>query len=442
MNSSRFDEFLSKVTSKVKSKEAHKMIKKELTNHLVELSQTFQKGGVSKDEADDKAIKEMGNPFTIGDNLNRIHKPKMDWLLIFLFIIIAGISFLPLVGGVPEMAIFNTFFIGRQAIWLTLSILVIVGILFFDYRKLTKSWVFFFGSGLALLIFTNISGYTTNGIKTWISFFGYRMNVTVLSLFFLFLAWAGIFNKINTFKSWKKQILLFFLFWSPIFFYMMLPNIMFSIIYFFCIGSMFAFSQVQKRLAVSIGLVNMAAGLIFLSTLITSYRKDYFFIRLAAFINPDADPNGAGFMYILVKDILSNSGWFGRGLYNDINIQQFLPAAHTDFVFPYLVYSLGWLFGILLCIILLIFILRISINALITKDLFGRLLVIGGATLFTVPTCWNVLMGFGIVPIMGVSLPFISYGGSMLLFYSAILGLILNVYRKKDFVEPTITYLH
>lgn len=145
-------------------------------------------------------------------------------------------------------------------------------------------------------------------------------------------------------------------------------------------------------------------------------------------------------MYILVKDILSNSGWFGHGLYNDINIQQLLPAAHTDFVFPYLVYSLGWLFGVFLCTILLIFISRISINSFKTKDQFGRLLVIGGAALFTVPTCWNVLMGFGIVPIMGVSLPFISYGGSMLLFYSAILGLILNVYRKKDIVEPTIIY--
>lgn len=251
----------------------------------------------------------MGNPFTIGDNLNRIHKPKKDWLLIFLFIIIAGISFLPLVGGVPEMAIFNTFFFGRQAIWLTLGILVIVGFLFFDYRKLKNGWVFFFGSGLALLVYTSLYGHSINGVKALIPFFGFQVNVTALPLLLLFLAWAGIFNKINTFKSWKKQMLLVFLFWSPIFFYMMLPNIMFSIIYFFCIGSMFAFSQVQKRLAVSIGLVNMAAGLIFLSTLITSYRKDYFFIRLAAFINPDADPNGAGFMYILVKDILSNSGW-------------------------------------------------------------------------------------------------------------------------------------
>ena len=65
----------------------------------------------------------------------------------------------------------------------------------------------------------------------------------------------------------------------------------------------------------------------------------------------------------------------------------------------------------------------------------------GGAILFAVPTIWNILMGLGFVPIIGVSLPFISYGGSAILFYAAVLGLILNVYRRKDLVEPTIVDL-
>lgn len=441
MSSSRFEEFLSKVTSKVKSKEAHALIKQELTTHLEELSQSYQKREFSKEEAEEKAIKDMGNPFTIGDHLNRLHRPKMDWVLIVLFMIIAGISFLPLIGGVPEMAIFNTFFIGRQAILFTLGVIVMAGMIFFDYRKLMNWWMLIYVSGLVLLVYTNLFGYTTNGAKTWISFLDFRMNVTALSLFLFYLAWAGIINKVNTFTSLKKQVFLFFLIWIPSLFYMMLPNIMFSIIYIFCIATMFAFSQVQKKLAIRIGLVNMAAGVFFLSTMIISPRKDIFFTRLSAFINPDADPNGSGYMYILVKEIFSKSGWFGHGLNNNIYIYKSLPRAHTDLVFPFLVYSLGWLFGIFLCLILLIFISRISINAFKTKDLYGRLLVIGGATLFAIPACWNILMGIGAVPIMGVSLPFISYGGSMLLFYSAILGLILSVYRRKDIILPTITSL-
>ena len=170
---------------------------------------------------------------------------------------------------------------------------------------------------------------------------------------------------------------------------------------------------------------------------IMTSRQSYLFTRLSAFINPDADPNGAGYMYMAVRNVLAEAGWFGNGLNNDLNFQ-LLPEAHTDFAFPFLVYSLGWAFGIVLCLILLIFISRISKNAFKTKDLYGRLIVIGGAVLFAVPTTWNILMGFGIVPIMEVSLPFISYGGSAILFYAAVLGFILNVYRRKDIVEPTI----
>ena len=433
MSSSKFEEFLNKVTSKVKSKEAHSMIKKELSNHIRGLSQSIQKRESSKEKAEEKAIQEMGNPYAIGENLNRIHKPKMDWILIVLFVILAGVGFLPLVGGIPELS----FFIGRQAIWSILAVLVLIGFLFFDYRKLKNLWMYFYASGLLLHLYLYFFGYITNGVNKWISLPGFMVDGTMISLFLFFLAWAGIFSKNNEFNSWKKQGLLFFLFWTPIFLYMMVPNFMFSIIYFFCIIGMFAFAQVQKKLARKLVGTNAVVGLIFLLAIIITSRESYFFTRLSAFINPNADPNGAGYMYIIVRDILSQAGWFGNGLYNDLNFQ-LLPEPHTDFVFPYLVYSLGWSFGIALSLILLLFISRISKNAFKTKDLYGRLIVIGGAALFGVPTIWNILMGFGLVPMMEVSLPFISYGGSMLLFYAALLGLILNVYRRKDIVEPTV----
>ncbi|MEN2768456.1 FtsW/RodA/SpoVE family cell cycle protein [Ornithinibacillus xuwenensis] len=104
----------------------------------------------------------------------------------------------------------------------------------------------------------------------------------------------------------------------------------------------------------------------------------------------------------------------------------------------YITNLFGWAFGISLCIILLLFIMRILMNAFNTKDLFGRLIVIGGAVLFIVPTIWSILMGLGILPIIGVYIPFISYGNTILIVYSAILGLMLSVYRRKDMVEPTV----
>jgi cell division protein FtsW (lipid II flippase) len=414
MSSSKFEEYLSKVISKVKSKEAHSMIKKELSNHMEELSQSFQERGLSIKDADKKAMQEMGDPSTVGKNMNHLHKPRMDWLLIALFVILAGISFLPLLGGVsvPSFS-----FMKKQVVWLVLAILALIGLLSFDYRKLKNLWMYFYGGGLILFFTTFLVGIELNGAKRWISFGGITIDGPAASLFLFFIAWAGIFAKVNEFKGWKKQGMLLFLFWTPVLLYIMVPQFMFIIIYLFCVLAMYVFPYVHKQLAIKVAVGNLLIGIIFISTMILKFPNSYLSDTL-----------------IPLKDILLEAGWFGKGLYNDLN----LPEAHTDFVFPFLVYSLGWAFGIILCLLLFAFILRISLNAFKTKDLFGRLLAIGGAALFIVPACWNILMGLGIVPIMVVPLPFISYGGSMLLVYSALLGLILNVYRRKDIVEPTM----
>ncbi|WP_339149068.1 MULTISPECIES: FtsW/RodA/SpoVE family cell cycle protein [unclassified Sutcliffiella] len=158
--------------------------------------------------------------------------------------------------------------------------------------------------------------------------------------------------------------------------------------------------------------------------------------RLFSFLSPEKYLNGPGYMYILIKGLLADAGWFGNGLNGNSAIQS-LPDAHTDFAFPYLVHSLGWAFGIFLCMLLIVFIWKISQNAFKTKDSYGRILVVGGVTLIAIPAIWNILMGLGFAPIINVPLPFISYGGTTLIFYSAVLGIILSVYRRKDIVEPS-----
>ncbi|ENM7974679.1 FtsW/RodA/SpoVE family cell cycle protein [Listeria monocytogenes] len=414
MSSAIFEEYLGKVIAKVKSKQAHSMIKKELSNHLEELSHSFQKRGLSLEDADKKAMQEMGDPSAVGKNMNQLHKPRMDWLLIALFILLAGIGFLPLMSDVVSP---NSFFIKKQIVWLALAILALIGFLFFDYRKLKNLWMYFYAADLILFFTPFLVGVSLTGGGRWVSLGGIMIDSPAISLFLFFLAWAGIFTKVTDFKGWKKLVMLLILFWAPVISYTMINRLVFSIIYFLCVLVMSIFYYRRNRFAIKVALGNLLVGIIFISTMILKFSSSYLSDNL-----------------ISVKAILSQAGWFGKGLHNNLTI----PEAHTDFVFPFLVYSFGWVFGIFLCLLLLVFILRISLNAFKTKDLFGRLLTIGGAVLFTVPAFWNILMGLGIVPIMVVPLPFISYGGSMLLVYAALLGLILNVYRRKDIVEPTI----
>ncbi|EAC4522367.1 FtsW/RodA/SpoVE family cell cycle protein [Listeria monocytogenes] len=414
MSSSTFEEYLGKVIANVKSKQAHSMIKKELSNHLEELSHSFQKRGLSIEDANKKAMQEMGDPSTVGRNMNQLHKPRMDWLLIALFILLAGISFLPIIGDVVAS---NSSFMKKQIVWLAIAVLALIGFLFFDYRKLKDLWMYFYAAALILFFTTFLVGIPLTGGGRWLSLGGIMIDGQAISLFLFFIAWAGIFTKVTEFKGWKKLVMLLILFWLPVIFYTMLPQFVFSIMYFLCVLVMYIFYYRHNRFAIKVALGNLLVGVIFISTMILKYPSSYL---------PDTS--------IPLKDILSKAGWFGKGLHNNL----ILPEAHTDFVFPFLVYSLGWVFGISLCLLLVVFILRISRNAFKTKDLFGRLLTIGGAILFTVPACWNILMGLGIVPITVVPLPFISYGGSMLLVYAALLGLILNVYRRKDIVESTL----
>ncbi|NLP52415.1 FtsW/RodA/SpoVE family cell cycle protein [Bacillus sp. RO1] len=430
MSSPIFDEFLTKVISKVKSKEAHSMIRKELHHHLLELSQSFQNREDSKEKAEEKAVQEMGNPYSIGEKLNKLHKPRMDWMLIILFFIIGAISFLPLIGNAP-----GSLFLKQQAIWYSLGTIVLIAFLFFDYRKLRNWWWIFYSSGVLVLLYLPVFGLSVGGVKRWISIGGFTVDAATISMLLFFLAWSGIFTKPDMFNGWR-QVMMFGLFWIPFILFMMLPSFPYSIFYFLCVLMMFIFSHIRKMGEIIMITAELTTCLLFIVLILITSRGSLLSERFFSFLSPEEYFNGPGYMYILIKGLLADAGWFGIGLNGNSAIQT-LPDAHTDFAFPYLVYSLGWAFGIALCILLIVFIWKISRNASKTKDTYGRILVVGGVTLIAVPAIWNILMGLGLAPIIGVSLPFISYGGTTLIFYSAILGIILSVYRRKDIVEPS-----
>lgn len=235
MSSNKFDAFLSKVTSRVNSKEAHSLIKKELTHHLHELSKSYQRDNTKKEEADERAVKEMGNPFTIGEHLNKIHRPKMDWLLVAIFLSIVGISFLPLIGY-DFYADF--FYVKRQALIYCIAFFVLLAFLFIDYRKLQSLWKYFYGSALLSLVYTLMNGTMQNGALRWITVGDFTFSIGFTLLLF-FIGWAGLFTTIKEWSRWRHQLLLIVLFWFPVTIYAMLPAFELALIYFFSIAIMF-----------------------------------------------------------------------------------------------------------------------------------------------------------------------------------------------------------
>lgn len=154
--------------------------------------------------------------------------------------------------------------------------------------------------------------------------------------------------------------------------------------------------------------------------------KGVYLDRFLGYLNPERDAQGAGFMYICLKEVMSSAGWFGT--YGDVKL---IPNPDTDFVFASLTYYYGYVLALILFLILSLFVIRLVVISYKINDRYGKLLLIGGMTLFVVQFLYNVGMILGLLPITAISLPFISYGLTPTVFHALLMGIVLSVYRRK-----------
>lgn len=154
--------------------------------------------------------------------------------------------------------------------------------------------------------------------------------------------------------------------------------------------------------------------------------------RLMNFWDRYNDPQGGGYMYIQIGEAIRTAGWWGHGL---ASVNSRLPMIHSDTLFTYLIYSLGWLAGCVIVLCAVLFMVQMVNVTLEIRDQYGKLVVSGISALFAVQLIWSLGMSLGVLPMTGMNIPLISYGGSQLLFQMAALGLILGVYRRKDMIR-------
>ncbi|MDN3018346.1 FtsW/RodA/SpoVE family cell cycle protein [Paenibacillus sp. BSR1-1] len=410
--------FLNEVTDQIKSKEAKKFVAVELGYHLKETKKVWIEKGLSESEAEIKAVEQMGSPVKLGQQLNKLHKPKVDWLLVILFVTTLGLGFLPLFSlGYMNEGHFSTF----KIIIALISGTAALGIMLIDYRKWKKhGWVFYAFGMLILLLLRFFSNTTVNGLPLL------RIPpITIESLMavpFFFLAWASFLSNTRL-KVWQFGILLLI----PVFFFLALPSVSNTYIYTVMVFVMLWWSTFNRRTVLFIWAFSFSS-LLLLGVISWNTLKDYQLVRFLAFLNPEKYYDGPGYLILRVKDLLSNAGWFG----NHTDKQVFIPEAHTNFVFVSFTYYYGWLFAIALVVILSLFVARIIVVMNKIHDPFGKLLLIGAVALYAVQLGTNVGMSLGVVPLISMSLPFISYGLMPTLLNAILIGVVLSVYRRKD----------
>ncbi|WP_071131044.1 FtsW/RodA/SpoVE family cell cycle protein [Enterococcus timonensis] len=158
-----------------------------------------------------------------------------------------------------------------------------------------------------------------------------------------------------------------------------------------------------------------------------TFIPDYVYRRFAIFTKPFSDALDSGHQLVNGYYAIHNGGWFGRGLGNSIQKKGFLPEAHTDFIFPIVIEELGVIVAILLLLVLFFMIWRMYYIGFRASDSFNSLMMIGIASLFMVQTFVNLGGVLGIIPMTGVTFPFLSQGGNSVLVLSLAVGFALNI---------------
>ncbi len=406
------DRFVSEVTNHIKSNEAKSFVATELDFHLKQAKNTWIEKGLSEEVAENKAVEQMGSPIKLGQELNKLHKPKVDWFLLILLVAAMGLGFLPvLVFEYTNDVIIN------KVIFVILGVVTAIGMMLLDYRKLERmGWLFYIIGVVILLMlycFPNASMIGEPLIQI-----GPIAIDCLMAVPFFFLAWASFFN-----DSRLKIIHLVVLYLFSLYLFLIVSTLSSIFIYITMVFVMLWWSKLGKKTSLIITIVPICLFMIKVSV---SWSSGYHLDRLLGYLNPESDAGGAGFMYIRLKEVMSSAGWFGT--YGDM---KFIPAPDTDFVFASLTYYYGYWLALILVFVLSLFVARLIVISYKVNDRYGKLLLVGGLTLFVFQFIYNVGMILGLLPLAAISLPFISYGLTPTVFHALIMGIVLSVYRRK-----------
>lgn len=416
--------FLEEVTHFIKSKEAKIYVVSELEWHLQKTMNDWMEKGLSKEEAEERAVKQMGSPAKLGKELNKLHRPKVDWLLVSLLAAVMGLGFLPILFLVDGSTYDINKMLVNRAIIVFLGAVAAVGIMMLDYRKWKRFGWLFFSVGvlflLSLIYYPNTN--MINGQTVFIM--GPLAIDSLMAVPFFFLAWASFLN-----KSSIKFGLLGILFFFSLYLFLLIPNLSAAFMYIMMVFMMICFSRMSRKQKL-ISMVTPIFLAVLYGVLGISTIKEYQLVRILAYLYPEKYADGGGYMYLRIKELLSEAGWFGTG-----SNQAALPGAHTDFVFAGLTSYFGYILAIVLMLILSLLAVRILVISPQVRDSYGKLLLTGAVTLYAVPFLYNIGMTIGLFPITSISLPFISYGFMPTLFYAFLMGIVLSIYRRKNFIR-------
>lgn len=282
-----------------------------------------------------------------------------------------------------------------------------------------------FSVSLILLIATLLVGLESRGSTRWIEIGTFRLQFSELLKPFLIIAFAGVLTNFDGKKIGKIALLIVF-FAIPLFLVFKQPDLGSSIVYFGALAIMVFLSGISLlRLAILsiLGFLTLPVGWFFLAP----YQKT----RILSFLSPNFDPQGSSYNAIQALITVGSGMLFGTGLGRGTQSHLFfLPEHHTDFIFASISEELGFLGSGVLIGVYAFLVWRIFTVAIREEDQFNRLLCAGIGGLLLVQSFINIGMNLSLLPITGVTLPLVSYGGASVLSTFISLGIVESISRR------------
>lgn len=329
---------------------------------------------------------------------------------------------------------YGSFFAEKQLIWFLGSLIVLYLILLWDYNLLESFVPIFYWISVVLLIYTKFKGATINGATGWIRIGGFSMQASEFAKLGIILMLAKKLQemdlKINNLRNFMILTMYIII---PVGLIVIQPDMGMTMVCFFIVLGIFFCAGLDMKI-IGGGLFSLVLGIIVLwnSGLIEDYQKR----RLTSFLNPEADELGAGLQLVQSMIGIGSGGFFGSGLNltqgsSSSYVSQFVPESQTDFIFAVIGEHWGTIGAIVLLILYGILIYRFIVTARQAKDIFGSVICVGLASYFLFAILQNIGMTIGLMPITGITLPLVSYGGSSLLTTIISIALIMNIGMRK-----------
>ncbi|MGH2812915.1 MAG: rod shape-determining protein RodA [Actinomycetota bacterium] len=322
-------------------------------------------------------------------------------------------------------------FLKRHIVYLAAAFFVFLGLLFFDYRQLRGfSLVLYGGVVLMLLIVLTPIGTQVAGAQRWIDLGVFQIQPAELAKMALIVMLAALYTQDRPEMTPDAKVLIgvgltallaVVIFVQPdLGTLMVLPAILFSVL-------LISGTRLRWLLALL-----MAGVVIFFLILNLGLIRDYQIDRLRAFMDPESDSQRAGYNLQQSLFAVGSGGLNGKGLFEGTQTNlDFVPEQHTDFVFTAIGEEGGFIGGLVVLGLFALLLWRALRIAMLSKDLFGTLLAAGIAGMLAFQVFVNVGMTIGLMPITGIPLPFLSYGGSSLIVNFSAVAVLMNIHMRR-----------